>query len=573
MSPKSAPLLGWAFFLLYFCGKGTAMAKVIKYHFYLKDKNSSKPTPINFSVCAGGVRKRMGIGESILPQWWDNENECAIESTRQKKTEKALARRVNKNLNRLRRDLDDLFEEYSAINKLTPNHTEGEDYLITLFQKTEGIINNQIETETKEELEARRTPTLFFEEFIRRWSHTPNNRTGIVPKAETIWNYQNTVRRYKEFITDNGLKDTFAIFNEDFQAKFDDYLLNEQELSMNTIVGSHSQLKTMLRVAKEKGYLQDTSFLRWTSKAINFTHVFLTDEEINRLYNLKLTKKIRQEYHIGNESHIEESLALFIVSARTGLRYSDLRHLDTALWNMEDGKETLTILIRKTNDRLSIPLHHQVIAIYNKYNGNMPAVVDKSSYNEHIRLCARIAEINQQIEAFVWKKGRPIFKVFEKYELISSHTGRRSFATNLYLVCKSPHYVMNLTGHKTEENFKRYICVNQSEMAEMVRKFINLDKNVDAESTEAYERFVRTLKQDAVTIHEQEKEITGLQQKVESQKIMTAIEEMQKQDAQAETENQRIAWGMGLTLDEYEEVKQKEDEITAIIDSQEANGE
>ena len=280
------------------------MAKVIKYHFYLKDKNSLKPTPINFSVSAGGVRKRMGIGESILPQWWDDENECAIESSRQKKTEKALAKRVNKNLRRLRDELDNLFEEYNAIDKLTPNHTQGEDYVLMLFEKVEGIISGQIETETEEEKESRKTPTQFFEEFIARWSHSPNKRTGVVPKADTMWNYQNTLRRYKDFIADNDLKDSFALFNEDFQSKFDDYLMNEQELAMNTIVSSHSQLKTMLKVAYEKGLLRDSSFLQWTSKTINFTHVYLSDEELNRLYNLKLTKKLRQENNISDVNHV-----------------------------------------------------------------------------------------------------------------------------------------------------------------------------------------------------------------------------------------------------------------------------
>ena len=545
------------------------MAKVIKYHFYLKDKNSLKPTPINFSVSAGGVRKRMGIGESILPQWWDDENECAIESSRQKKTEKALAKRVNKNLRRLRDELDNLFEEYNAIDKLTPNHTQGEDYVLMLFEKVEGIISGQIETETEEEKESRKTPTQFFEEFIARWSHSPNKRTGVVPKADTMWNYQNTLRRYKDFITDNDLKDSFALFNEDFQSKFDDYLMNEQELAMNTIVSSHSQLKTMLKVAYEKGLLRDSSFLQWTSKTINFTHVYLSDEELNRLYNLKLTKKLRQENNISDVNHVEESLDLFIISARTGLRYSDLRHIDTATWDMTEGKETLTILVQKTNDRLSIPLHQQAIAIYNKYEGALPVPVSKSKYNDQVRLCAKIAGINQPIETFVWEKGRPAFRVYEKYKLISSHTGRRSFATNLYLVCKSPHYVMNLTGHKTEENFKRYICVNQSEMAEMVRKYINLDRDVDAETTEAYEKFVRTLREDTLTIDRQKKQIQGLERENQSQKMMTAIEEMQKHDAQAEAENQRLAWGMGLSLDEYEKVKQQEDEITAIIEHQE----
>lgn len=547
------------------------MAKVVRYHFYLKNKNITKPTPINFSVSAGGMRKKMGIGESIHPQWWDEENECAIESTRQKKAEKALAKRVNKNLKRLRAELDNLFADYNAVDKLTPNHTEGEDILLTLFDKAENVINGQIETETKEEREARKTPSQFFEEFIKKWSHSPNSRTGVVPKAQTIWNYTNTLRRYKEFIADNGLKDTFAVFDEDFQAKFDDYLINEQELAMNTIVASHSQLKTMLKVAYNKGLLRDSSFLRWTSKTINFTHIYLTDKELNDLYQLELTDEIRKENNVGKESHIEESRDLFIISARTGLRFSDLCHIRTATWNMEEGKETMTILVQKTNDRLSIPLHQQVIDLYNKYNGILPLPVDKSKYNKHVRLCAKLAGISETIETFAWEKGRPVIKAKPKHELISSHTGRRSFATNLYKVCKSPHQVMNLTGHQTEENFKRYICVNQAEMAEVVRKYINLDKDVEAESNETFEQFVRTLREDTRTIEKQKEQITDLKRAVQSQKMMTAIEEMQKQDAQSEAEAQRMAWSMGLSLDEYERIKERGDEIAATIERQETN--
>ena len=543
------------------------MAKRISYHFYLKDKNSTKPTPINFVVNKGSFRKKIGIGESILPIWWDEEKECAVESNRQKKTDLALSKRVNKNINRLREELDELFRDFNGIDKLTPNHSDGEDYLQTLFTKAARIISGQIEMETMEEEEARKTPIKFFEEFIERWSHSPNPRTGILPKSETIWNYKNTLRRYKDYVADNGLKDTFAIFNENFQALFDDYLMNEQELAMNTIVGSHCQLKTMLRCAHEKGLLKDTSFLHWSSKTISFPHVYLTDKELNDLFNLQLTKQIRKENKIGKESHIEESRDLFIVSARTGLRYSDLCHIDTATWIMEEGKETLTILIVKTNDRLTIPLHRQVIEIYNKYNGAMPLPVDKSKYNKHISLCSKLAGITETIDTFAWEKGRPVRKTYKKYELVSSHTGRRSFATNLYLKCKSAHYVMSLTGHTTEENFKRYICVDQKEMAEVVRKYINLDNEND--DNEQFESFIRTLKQETLTIAEQQNKIEGLKKMVKSQKQMTAIAEMQAEDAESIMNDLKQALSLGLTMEEYEEYQRKGDGIAGIIERQE----
>ena len=330
---------------------------------------------------------------------------------------------------------------------------------------------------------------------------------------------------------------------------------------------------------KSDGYVKQTSLENYsdtsvqcvvsdgyTSKTINFTHIYLNDLEINSLYELVLTPEMRKENKIGKESHIEESKDLFIISARTGLRFSDLRHIGSATWDMSEGKETLTILIQKTNDRLSIPLHKQVIEIYEKYKGVLPLPVDKSKYNEHVRLCAKLAGITENIATFEWEKGRPVMKDHKKYELISSHTGRRSFATNLYLVCKSPHYVMNLTGHQTEENFKRYICVDQKEMAEVVRKYINLDYN--GEGDEDFERFVRALKQDTRTIDQQQEEIAQLQKEVQSTKQMAAISEMQRQDAETEVEEQKEAWGMGLSLGDYEDLKRQGDVIAAATDQQ-----
>ena len=125
------------------------MAKDIKYHFYLKDINSTTPTPINFVLSKGYFRKKVGIGESILPQWWDIETESAIEDSRQKKAEKALSKRVNRNLKHLRELLDEILEEYCGLDKLTPNHTEGDDYIQELFNKAKSIILGNAEEEQK----------------------------------------------------------------------------------------------------------------------------------------------------------------------------------------------------------------------------------------------------------------------------------------------------------------------------------------------------------------------------------------------------------------------------------------
>lgn len=536
------------------------MAKEIRYHFYLKDNSSPVPTPINFVMNKGSFRRKVAVGEKIHPLWWDVENECAIEDSRQKKAEKALAKRVNRNLSRLRADLDELFSEYNGIEKLSPNHTEGVDYLEELFTRAAAIIGGKLQIDSAEEKASRLTPTQFFEQFIEHWSKSANPRTGIIPKVDTVWNYTNTLRRYKDYIKDNGIKDSFAIFDEDFQSSFDEYLMSEQELAMNTIVGSHSQLKTMLRRAYEKGYLHNPAFLHWSSKTINFTKIYLDDDELNAIYNLQITEKIRKENRIGTENHIEESRDLFILSARTGLRYSDLRHLNTATWDMNEGNEKLTILVQKTSERVTIPLHHQVIEIYNKYQGNLPVVVDKSKYNEQIRLCAKLAGINRKVETFEWFQGRPIIRGHLKYELVSSHTARRSFATNLFLKCKSAYYVMSITGHKTEENFKRYICVDEEQMAEMVRPYINLDHEGETNST--FEELVKKIRQDTLTIDKQQRQIDSLERSSAEQQIMA--DETEK-DLQSVIDNQQFAMALGLTLAQYEHAQRQADAIAEYV--------
>ena len=56
-----------------------------------------------------------------------------------------------------------------------------------------------------------------------------------------------------------------------------------------------------------------------------------------------------------------------------------------------------------------------------------------------------------------------------KWEMISSHTARRSAATNMYLTGRMKTYeIMQLTGHTTEKNFFRYIKVTSDDTAKSI---------------------------------------------------------------------------------------------------------
>jgi integrase len=58
---------------------------------------------------------------------------------------------------------------------------------------------------------------------------------------------------------------------------------------------------------------------------------------------------------------------------------------------------------------------------------------------------------------------------YKKWELLSTHTARRSFATNLYLAGLSSITIMAITGHKTEKAFMKYIKATSSEHAKLLK--------------------------------------------------------------------------------------------------------
>jgi hypothetical protein len=64
----------------------------------------------------------------------------------------------------------------------------------------------------------------------------------------------------------------------------------------------------------------------------------------------------------------------------------------------------------------------------------------------------------------------------EKKDLLSTHTARRSFATNAYLSRSMQVYeIMNCTGHKSESSFLKYLKLDGMDHAKLAAnsKFFN----------------------------------------------------------------------------------------------------
>ncbi|MDR0796450.1 MAG: tyrosine-type recombinase/integrase [Tannerella sp.] len=100
----------------------------------------------------------------------------------------------------------------------------------------------------------------------------------------------------------------------------------------------------------------------------------------------------------------------------------------------------------------------------------MPDVISNQRFNEYIKEVCKIAGITSKETITRTVGGKVVTESFEKWEHVTSHTGRRCFATNMYKRGLPTLAIMSITGHKTEKSFLKYIKVKQDEHAEMMKK-------------------------------------------------------------------------------------------------------
>jgi integrase len=124
-----------------------------------------------------------------------------------------------------------------------------------------------------------------------------------------------------------------------------------------------------------------------------------------------------------------------------------------------------------------VPLHPKVLEILNKRKGKFPYPISDQKYNDFIKTVCELAEINEltkgsklvetETDSKVYRKKTGMYK---KYDLVTSHIGRRSFATNFYGKIKTI-YLIYMTGHSTESLFLEYVGKSNKDLALEITKY------------------------------------------------------------------------------------------------------
>lgn len=229
--------------------------------------------------------------------------------------------------------------------------------------------------------------------------------------------------------------------------KFVDYM--NERLSPNSVNQYATKLKAVLNLYSDEVSLPRGFAKVLTPRKCAVQNVYLTEEEIQKIVGY--VPKNDRELYVRN---------LFVISAYCGTRHSDAAKLTES--NIVGN--TLQYVSIKTKIHSTVPLK----PIVREYIATCPKIeIDDTTYNNIIRRICKRCGIVDAVKVF--KAGET--KEGEKWEFISSHTSRRSFATNLYLRGVDLYTISRMIGHNSTRTTEGYICADIKTDSEELMSF------------------------------------------------------------------------------------------------------
>lgn len=396
--------------------------------FILKEPNAKTNTLVYLVYNYQYTRFKYSTSESINPKFWNPI------SQRAKETKQFLEYpEFNTRLDKIENAIKNVFRRLLN-DGIQPNN-------ILLKKAIESELSGNILKPKKKAFLS------FVESYIEE--STLNKREG------TIKVYNTTFKYLKEYSAKYKAID-FENITLEFYNHYTAFLSQEHQLSANT-VGKHIKtIKSFLNEATERGINENLEFRKKKFKTIREESdtVYLSVKELQQFEKLNLSATPR----------LDKVRDLFLIGCYTGLRFSDFTQIQPE--NVNSENTMLFIRTQKTSERVAIPLHKTVRTILKKHNNILPKAFTNQVMNTYLKEVASLANIKELVETTITRGGKVEKSVSPKFKLISTHTARRSFATNLYIADIPAISIMKITGHKTERSFMQYIRITQEQNAD-----------------------------------------------------------------------------------------------------------
>jgi integrase len=240
-----------------------------------------------------------------------------------------------------------------------------------------------------------------------------------------------------------------------FRNDFLKYLIEVDRISRNTAGRYIKFVKTFVLDAQKNGQEINPQMRDFKGYALKVEKITLSFDELE---TLRLTT--------FENPTLEAAKDWLIIGCYTGQRVSDLLRMNKKMIYSTHGFDLIEITQQKTGKKVEIPVHPIVHVILTKRNGEFPETLGNTAdsrsalFNRSIKKVCCLAGFNSLEKGSVYnsEKKENIEGQYEKWQLVTSHICRRSFATNYYADQKYPTALLiNITAHSTEKQFLDYI--------------------------------------------------------------------------------------------------------------------
>lgn len=413
------------------------------------DKNGFAPIHLIYQL--HGQRKYHNTAIKLRPINWDSENQQAI--FLDKKNAKQLLPEIDFDLMPSSKDIQAINADLALIKKEFGEQEA--DFKRKKITYSAEMISNTVK-EQKQPTTKKEIKTSVFD-FIEQYASDAINlrRIGSIKEYKTVANhlkaFENTVKK----------QITFENIDTTILKQFRNFLIDVKGMNNTTVAKQLSTLKTLLNYARTEYKInvnQDYRDFKVSRKDANHEVIVLTKEEFQSLINLDLSENKR----------LDKVRDIFVFSCATGLRFSDLQDLKRE--HIRNGSIKKTAV--KTNQALDIPLNKISENILEKYKVQYRPLplISGQKLNEYLKEVGEKAGIDTPIEKVREYGTKTKSETFKKYELMSIHMGRRTFATLSLEKGIASQDVMAMTGHTPYASFKRYVHVSSERKQAVMAK-------------------------------------------------------------------------------------------------------
>jgi len=390
-------------------------------------KNADKETPIYLVCTINGKQEKFATGQKICPKFWNKEKNLAVVSNEQPRVIQQQHEAINKELAHLQ-------------NKVT----EWEDYMLDHPEQTSDSVNLLRKFLADEIGRLEIAPLDWFEQAI---NDDYNISSGSKKK------YLNDLKTVRAFIEEKKIKArTFPDITYQFLKKYEEYMF-DKKFTMNTIINKMRALLTVINKADRSGLINKTisglSRYQTPKNKEDGQQIYLDEVDLEKLKKVELS---------GNEEKLRD---LFLLQCHIGQRYGDVLRLDEAIIT----EKNITLVQEKTAKKVVIPLNDDAKAILKKYDNKMPHIGAEYA-NELLKSIGKKAGIDDEQLITKQEKGKTITVKVPKYELMKTHTARRTFITISIKRGLQPSIIMKITGHTSTKTMERYNKMTADDAAE-----------------------------------------------------------------------------------------------------------